>query len=188
MNELAPYLPDMVNGVSYDDSRAMFLNGMAAHFCGGSYDAGFFTAQDPSFRYDIFLPPVERRGDTQYVAVYADGSYAMNTATPNRDAALTLLKFFASRETGEMHVRDIQWVTAVPGVNASADPFITKILGFQRNNTPHMMVVGFRYGQPTGSAEIQAALQGMYGGELTPAEVARRVQNGVATWHAPIRR
>jgi len=186
--DLKPYLPDMVNGVSYDDSRAMFINEQAAHFCGGTYDAAFFTDQNPSLKYDIFLPPVAKAGDTPYVSVYADGSYAMNTATPNKDAALTLLKFFASKDTGEMHVKVIKWFTAVPGVDASSDPFISKVLGFQKNNTPHMMVVGFRYGQPTGSAILQSALQGMYDGQLTPTQVAQQLQDGVSTWFKPFQK
>ena len=186
--ELKPYMPDMVNAVSYDDGRAGFMNGTIAHFCGGSYDAGFFSAETPSLKYDIFRPPVAKAGDTSYVSVYADGSYAMNTATTKKDAALTLLKFFASKDTGEMHVKAIKWVTAVPGVDTSSDPFIAKVLDFQKNNTPHIMVVGFRYGNPTGSVEIQAALQGLYGGELTPAQVAKRVQDGIATWHTPFQK
>jgi raffinose/stachyose/melibiose transport system substrate-binding protein len=187
LDELKPYMPDMLLGVSYDDSRALFINEQAAHFLGGSYEAAYFTAQNPSLKYDIFLPPVAKAGDTSYVSVYADGSYAMNVATPKKDAALKLLKFFAGRETGEMHVKAIQWVTAVPGVDTSFDPFITKVLDFQKNNTPHIFVVGFRYGQPTGSAEVQSALQGMYGGQLTPADVAKKVQDGVATWYEPLK-
>ena len=188
VKDLEPYMPPMLMGVSYDDGRALFINEQAAHFIGGSYDAGFFTAQNPSLNWDIFQPPVARAGDTSYVAVYADGSYAMNAATPNRDAALTLLRFFAGRATGEMHVRDIQWITAVPGIDTSSNPFITKVLDFQRNNTPHIMVVGFRYGQPTGSVELQAGMQGFFGGELTAAQVARRIQEGVATWYVPFQR
>ena len=188
LNELKPYVPDMVLGVSYDDARALFINEQAAHFLGGSYDAAYFAVQNPSLKYDIMKPPVASAGDTSYVSVYADGSYAMNTATTQRDAALKLLKFFAGRETGEMHVKAIQWVTAVPGVDTSSDPFIAKILDFQKNNTPHIFVVGFRYGQPTGSAEVQAALQGMYGGQMSPADVAKKVQDGIATWFEPFKK
>ncbi|MDR0723322.1 MAG: extracellular solute-binding protein [Treponema sp.] len=188
LNQLKPYVPDMVLGVSYDDARALFINEQAAHFLGGSYDAAYFTVQNPALKYDIMKPPVAKAGDTSYVSVYADGSYAMNTATTQRDAALKLLKFFAGKETGEMHVKAIQWVTAVPGVNTAADPFITKILDFQKNNTPHIFVVGFRYGQPTGSVEVQAALQGMYGGQMSPADVAKKVQDGVATWFEPFKK
>ena len=188
IKDLEPYMPPMLMGVGYEDGRALFINEKAAHFIGGSYDAGFFTAQNPSLKYDIFQSPVAKAGDTAYAAVYADGSYAMNTATPNRNEALTLLKFFAGKETGEMHVKDLKWVTAVPGVDASSDPFISKILSFQKNNTPHIMVVGFRYGQPTGSVELQAAMQGMFGGQLTPAQVAKKIQDGIATWHKPFQK
>jgi raffinose/stachyose/melibiose transport system substrate-binding protein len=186
--ELAPYMPPMLMGVSYDDGRALFINEQAAHFIGGSYDAAFFSVENPSLKYDIFKAPVARQGDISYSAVYADGSYAMNSATRHRNESLTLLKFFASKDTGEMHVRDIKWVTAVPGVDSSSEPFIAKILDFQRNNTPHIMVVGFRYGQPTGSVEIQAAMQGLFGGTMTPADVAKQVQDGIATWHTPFQR
>ena len=121
LNELKPYVPDMVLGVSYDDARALFINEQAAHFLGGSYDAAYFAVQNPSLKYDIMKPPVASAGDTSYVSVYADGSYAMNTATTQRDAALKLLKFFAGKETGEMHVKAIQCVTAVPGVDTSSE-------------------------------------------------------------------
>jgi raffinose/stachyose/melibiose transport system substrate-binding protein len=188
LNDLKPYLPDMMLGVSYDDGRALFINEQTAHFLGGSYDAAYFSVENPSLKYDIFMPPVAKAGDISYTSVYADGSYAMNTATPQREAALKLLKFFAGRDTGEMHIKAIKWVTAVPGVNTSSDPFISKILDFQKNNTPHIFVVGFRYGQPTGSAELQSALQGMYGGQLTPADVAKKVQDGIATWYQPFKK
>jgi len=188
IKDLEPYMPPMLMGIGYEDGRALFINGQAAHFIGGSYDAAFFSAQNPSLKFDIYKSPVAKAGDISYTAVYADGSYAMNTATTHKNEALTLLKFLASKDTGEMHIRDIKWVTAVPGVDSSSEPFITKILDFQKNNTPHIMVVGFRYGQPTGSVELQAAMQGMFGGQLTPAQVAKQVQTGIATWHKPFQK
>jgi len=186
--ELKSYMPDMLLGVSYDDGRALFINEQAAHFLGGSYDQAYFASQNPDLKFDIFKPPVATAGDPSFVSVYADGSYAMNTATPQKEAALKLLKFFASKTTGEWMVRSIKWVTAVPGVQPTSDPFIAKILDFQKNNTPHIFVVGFRYGQPTGSAELQSAMQGMFGGTLTPAQVAKQVQTGIAAWYKPFQK
>jgi raffinose/stachyose/melibiose transport system substrate-binding protein len=188
LNQLKPYVPEMVLGVSYDDSRALFINEQAAHFLGGSYDAGYFTAQNPSLKYDIMKSPVAKAGDTSYAALYADGSFAMNAATQHRDAVLRVLKFLAGKETGTMFVKDLKMVSAVPGVDATSEPFIAKVLDFQKNNTPHIFVVGFRYGQPTGSAEVQAALQGLYGGQMTPADVAKKVQDGIAAWYEPFKK
>jgi raffinose/stachyose/melibiose transport system substrate-binding protein len=188
LNELKPYMPDMMVGVSYDDTRALFINEQAAHYIGGSYEAGYFSAENPALKYDIFVPPVAKAGDTSYVSVYSDGSFAMNSATANRDATLKLIKFLAGKETGTMFVRDLKMVTSVPGVDTSSDPFITKILSFQKNSTPYIFLVGFRYDQPTGSALVQSALQGMFGGELTPAQVCKQVQDGVATWFQPFKK
>jgi raffinose/stachyose/melibiose transport system substrate-binding protein len=188
LNELKPYMPDMMVGISYDDARALFINEQAAHFIGGSYDAGYFSVQNPSLKYDIFQPPVAKAGDTSYVSVYADGSYAMNAATPNKEASLKLLKFFAGKDTGNMLVKQLKWVSAVPGLDTSSEPFITKILEFQKNATPYVFLVGFRYDQPTGSSLVQAALQGLYGGQLSPAEVCKQVQDGVATWYKPFQK
>jgi raffinose/stachyose/melibiose transport system substrate-binding protein len=136
LNELKPYMPDMMVGVSYDDTRALFINEQAAHYIGGSYEATYFISENPSLKFDIFLPPVAKAGDTSYVSVYSDGSFAMNSATAHKDAALKLLKFLAGPETGAMFVRDLKMVTPVPGVDTSSEPFITKVLSFQKNATP----------------------------------------------------
>jgi raffinose/stachyose/melibiose transport system substrate-binding protein len=132
--------------------------------------------------------PVAKAGDISYSSVYGDGSYAMNAASTQKDAALLLLKFLAGPETATMHINVLKAVSAIPGANASSDPFISKILNFQTNSTPYIMVSGFRYGNPTGSAEITASLQGMFGGELAPADVAKRLQDAVATWHTPFQK
>jgi raffinose/stachyose/melibiose transport system substrate-binding protein len=188
LNELKPYMPDMMVGISYDDARALFINEQAAHFIGGSYDATYFITENPSLKFDIFLPPVAKAGDTSYVSVYSDGSFAMNSATAHKDAALKLLKFLAGPETGNMFVKDLKMVTPVPGVDTSSEPFITKVLSFQKNATPYIFLVGFRYDQPTGSALVQSALQGMFGGQLSPADVCKQVQDGIATWYKPFQK
>jgi raffinose/stachyose/melibiose transport system substrate-binding protein len=188
LNELKPYMPDMMMGVSYDDALAMFINEQSAHFVGGSYDAGYFSSQNPSLKYDIMKSPVAKAGDTSYSALYADGSFAMNTATPHREAALKLLKFMSGKETGTMFVKDLKMVSAVPGIDVASEPFIAKVLDFQKNSTPYIFLVQFRYDQPTGSSLMQSALQGMFGGQLSPADVCKQVQDGIATWYKPFQK
>jgi raffinose/stachyose/melibiose transport system substrate-binding protein len=188
LNELKPYMPDMMMGVSYDDALAMFINEQSAHFVGGSYDAGYLSSQNPSLKYDIMKSPVAKAGDTSYSALYADGSFAMNTATPHKEAALKLLKFMSGKETGTMFVRDLKMVSAVPGIDVASEPFIAKVLDFQKNSTPYIFLVQFRYDQPTGSSLVQSALQGMFGGQLSAADVCKQVQDGIATWYKPFQK
>jgi raffinose/stachyose/melibiose transport system substrate-binding protein len=188
LNELGPYLPDMFMGVSYDDARALFINEQAAHFVGGSFEAGYFTSQNPSLAYDVFAPPTAKAGDPSYVSVYADGNFSMNAASPHKEAAAKLLRFFASKTTGDFFIKSLKQVSSVPGVDTSSDPFIAKVISLQKYNTPYIFLVGFRYEQPTGSTLAQAALQGMFGGQLSAADVCKQIQDGIATYYKPFQK
>ena len=188
LNELKPYMPDMFMGVSYDDGRALFFNGQAAHFIGGSYEAGFFTSQNPSLKYDIFAPPTLGPNDPGYVGMYMDGNFSMNAASTKKDAGATLLRFLASKTTGDFFIKSLKQVSSVPGVDTSSDPFIAKVISLQQYNTPYIFLVGFRYQQPTGSTLAQAALQGMFGGQLSAADVCKQIQDGIATYYKPFQK
>jgi len=188
MNELKPYMPNMFMGVSYDDGRAMFFNEQAAHWLGGSYEAGFWTSQNPSLKYDIFAPPPLKAGDPGYVATYMDGNFSINKASTKKEAAAKLLSFFASKTTGDFFIKELKQVSSVPGVDTSSEPFIAKVISLQQYNTPYIFLVGFRYEQPTGSVLAQAALQGMFGGTLTATQVCQQIQDGLATWFKPFKK
>ncbi|HCO47927.1 MAG TPA: ABC transporter substrate-binding protein, partial [Spirochaetaceae bacterium] len=188
LKELTPFMPDLYMGVSYTDSQSAFINEMAGHFIGGSFEAGYFSAQNPKLAYDIFPAPVAKKGDTHYVSVYADGNFSINAASKNKEAAAKFVRFLASKTTGDVFINELKQVSAVPGVDTSASPYISKVLSLQKNATPYLMLVGFRYQQPTGSVLIQSGLQGMLAGKLEPAEVAKQVQEGIATYYAPFKK
>ena len=188
MNDLKPYMPDMFMGVSYDDGRALFFNEMAAHWLGGSYEAGFFTSQNPSLKWDVYAPPAQTANDPCYVSTYMDGNFSMNSASTKKDASAKLLRFFAGKTTGDFFIKDLKQVSSVPGVDTSSEPFIAKVIAMQQHNTPYIFLVGFRYDQPTGSVLSQAALQGMFGGQINAAEVCRQIQEGIATYYKPFQK
>jgi raffinose/stachyose/melibiose transport system substrate-binding protein len=168
--------------------QTAFINEQAGHFIGGSFEAGYFSAQNPDLQFDVFPGPVAKAGDTPYVSTYADGNFSMNAASTHKDAAAKLLRFFAGKSTGDFFIKTLKQVSAVPGVDTSASPFIQKVLSLQKNETPYVFLVGFRYQQPTGSVLAQAALQGMMAGTLTPDQVAKQIQDGIATYYAPFKK
>ena len=188
LKELTPYMPDLYMGVSYTDMQSAFINEVAGHFIGGSFEAGYFSAQNPKLDYDVFPAPVAKKGDPHYVSVYADGNFSINAGSKNKDAAAKFVRFLASKTTGDVFIKDLKQVSAVPGVDTSTSPYISKVLSFQKFSTPYIMLVGFRYQQPTGSVLIQAALQGMMAGKFDAAEVAKQVQEGIATYYAPFKK
>lgn len=185
LKDLIPYMPNLYMGVSYTDMQQSFINEQAGHFIGGSFEAGYFSAQNPDLQYDFFPGPAVQAGEPRYVSTYADGNFSMNAASPHKEAAAKLLRFFAGKQTGEVFIKDLKQVSSVPGVDTSSSPFIAKVLSLQKYSTPYIFLVGFRYHQPTGSALAQAALQGMFSGKLTAAEVAKQIQDGIATYYKP---
>ena len=188
MKSLTKYMPDMYMGISYEDMRSNFYNEMSPHLIAGSYEAAYFKAQNPDLNFGIFAVPSEKASDPAYVSVYADMNFAMNANSPKKDAAIKFLKFLSTKEFGKAMVIDMQMASAVPGVDASADPFIARTLELQKNATPYLLLVGFRYEQPTGSSLWQAAAQGVMAGTVTPKQAAKQLQDGIASYYKPFQK
>jgi len=188
MKSLTPYMPDLFMGVGYEDMRADFFNEIAGHIIAGSYEAGFFKAQNPDLDFDMFAIPGESASVPAYVSVYADMNFAMNAATKNKEASVKFLKFLSSREFGNAMISDLKMISSVPGVDAGDDAFIARVLELQKNATPFLFLVGFRYQQPTGSSLWQAAAQGVMAGTLTPAAAAKQIQDGIASYYKPFQK
>lgn len=188
MNDLKPYMPPLFTGVSYTDMQSSFINEMSGHFLGGSFEAGYFMSQNPTLKFDIFPCPGPKASDAKYVSVYADMNFSMNKASKNKEASAKFMQFLASKPFADAMINDLKMVSFTPGADASKDPFIAKVLQLQKNSTPYIFLVGFRYQQPTGSSLLQAAGQGMYNGTLTPAQVAQQIQAGIATYYKPFQK
>jgi raffinose/stachyose/melibiose transport system substrate-binding protein len=182
--ELSEYMPDGFMGVSYVDMQAAFINEIAGHFVGGSWEAAYFQSQNPSLDFGIFQGPVENAGDTRYVSSFVDGSFGASADTEYPEEAQAFLTFLMSQESGQFFADELKLISDVPGVNAD-DPFLQEVIGFNENSTPYMTLVGFRYQQPTGSTLLQSALQEMFAGQIDAAAAAAQVQRGVETWFEP---
>nr|MDA3833753.1 extracellular solute-binding protein [Spirochaetales bacterium] len=188
MKSLTAFMPDMYMGIGYEDMRSYFINEMSPHLIAGSYEAAYFRSQNPDLDFGIFAVPGEKAADPAYVSVYADMNFALNANSKNKEAAVKFIKFLSSKEFGKAIVTEMQMVTSVPGVDASADPFIARVLELQKNATPYVFLVGFRYNQPTGSSLWQAVAQGVMAGTLTPAKAAQQIQDGIASYYAPFQK
>jgi raffinose/stachyose/melibiose transport system substrate-binding protein len=185
VEELFPYMPNNATAVSYDASRALFFSGRAAFFMGGIFELGYFRAQNPKIRFDFMAPPPMTAGGKQFVSTWADGGYAINSKTKSRPEALKFLNYLASKEFGQKFTDTISQISAVPGVRVR-DLTLGKSAASQaRFATPYIMLVGFRYKNPTGSALLQTGIPNMLNGSKTAKQVADDVNRGVGTWFEP---
>ncbi|MDO5377784.1 MAG: extracellular solute-binding protein [Clostridia bacterium] len=188
MKDLTPYMPDMFEGVAYTDMQSSFINEMSAHFVGGSYEAAYFSAENPELEYGIFAVPGETAEDPAIVSVYADMNFSIAASSKKQDAALRFVKYLATPEFGDRIVSELAMVSSVPGVDVASNPFIADVLELQENATPYIFLVGFRYSQPTGSSLFQSAAQSLMVGEATAEETCQIVQDGIATYYEPFQK
>ncbi len=184
--EIRPYMPQGFMGVSYTDMQQLFINEQAAMFVGGIWELGYFLSQNASLDIGIMPGPVARPGDTPWISSYDDGNYGVNAKTPHMAEALKFIRFTATREWGQAFTDQLKQISAVPGVEVR-DPLLKQVVGWMRHATPYIMLVGFRWKNPTGSELIQNDLQGLFAGRLTPQQVGEDVTRGLASWFAPFK-
>jgi raffinose/stachyose/melibiose transport system substrate-binding protein len=185
LSKLFPYMPTNATAVSYDSSRALFYSGRAAYFLGGIFELGYFRTNNPKLKVDFMPTPPMTAGGVQYVSSWADGGFAINSKTKSRPEAIKLLNFLASRQFGQAFSDKLAQVSTVPGVHIS-DLVLRKSLSAQNKyGTPYMMLVGFRYQNPTGSALLQTGIPNLLNGSKTSKQVAEETTKGVATWYKP---
>lgn len=186
MLELRPYLHQNFMGVDYATMQQLFLNEQAAMFVGGSWEIGFFKAQNKDLDFDVFASPPAKAGQVPWVSSFNDGNYGVNAKSANKDAALKFIRFTATREFGQMFTDMLAQTSAVPGV-VIKDPILKHVQEMQRKATPYIMLVGFRWQAPTGSTLLQSALQGMMAGQKSPEQVGDEVTRGLSAWFEQFR-
>ena len=174
--ELAEFLPQGHEGIDYATMKQLFTSGVAAFFVGGSWEIPGF--RDSGVSFDIMQGPAAEAGGPRMVATWLDGGYAVNAASENKEAALAFIRFTASRDFGQMLTDKLANVAAVEGV-VSSDPLLKKIADFHSEATPYIMLVGYRYKNPTGSTLLQVGLQELFAGSKSPAEVVKTVSDGI---------
>ncbi len=184
--EIRPYMPQGYMGVAYTDMQQLFINEQAAMYIGGIWELGYFQSQNSSLQIGIMPGPVARTNDTPWVSSYDDGNYGVNAKTPYMDAAIKFIRFTATRDWGQAFTDQLKQISAVPGIQVH-NPTLRQAVGYMRHSTPYIMLVGFRWQNPTGSDLIQSDLQGLFAGSLTPDQVGADVTKGLSTWFAPFR-
>jgi raffinose/stachyose/melibiose transport system substrate-binding protein len=187
LKEITKYFPDGFIGLDYASSQQLFASGMAGMFVGGSYELSNFKKQNPAIKMGIFAMPGLKAGDEKLVAQYFDGGYAVNAKTTKKEAALKFVNFLASQEFGQMFADDLNNISAVPGVNFK-DPLLAEVAELNKHSIPYIMLVHFRYGEPSGSVLLQGEIQKLFGGKATPEEVGKNLTTGLAAWYAPFKK
>lgn len=187
LDEIKTYFAPNFSGVDYAASQQLFATGRAAMFAGGSFEIANFLRQNPKLKLGLFASPVAKAGDPRLVALYYDGGYAINAASKNQDAALKFLRFLGTPEFGTLFSNELQNISPIKGV-AFENPLLKEVSTLNQSAMSYIMLVNFRYQEPSGSVLLQAGVQKMLAGKATPAEIGAEITKGIATYYPPFRK
>ena len=186
LEDLQPYLPPDVVGVAYNDARTLFISELSPIFIGGSFEIGFWKSEAPDVEVGMFMvPPPPDSLTGPLVPAWMDGSYGVNALSDAPDEAKALVEWMGSAEFGQLFSDKIQQISPVAGVEPS-DPLLAEFaMGLEEHPASYMLLVDFRYGDPSGTAILGPEIQSLFLGETTPEEVAAALQEGISQWFEP---
>lgn len=187
LKEISAYFPDGFIGLDYPSAQQLFASGMAAMFAGGSYEIANFRAQNPDIQLGVFAAPGKTAEDEKLVAIYFDGGYAANAKTAHPEAALKFLNYVASKQFGQVFANSLNNISTVPGVTFD-DPLLGQVATLNEHSIPYLMLVHFRYAEPSGSVLLQGEVQKLLDNQTTPAEIGKALTDGLATWYEPFKK
>jgi raffinose/stachyose/melibiose transport system substrate-binding protein len=181
------YLGDGFEAQTYPDSQNMFTLGRAAVYPAGSWEiSGFNNLAD--FKMGAFNPPVPNAGDPCFISDHTDIAIGMNTKTENPEAAKTFLNWVGSEEFATLYAN------ALPGffslsdhAIAMEDPLAKEFVSWRDKceSTIRSTYQILSRGTPNLENETWNASANVVRGSESPADAAKRLQGGLASWYAP---
>lgn len=187
VDDMQAYLTPDVVGVSYTDSQIQFTSGQAAQFPGGSFEIATFATQAPDLNigsYQVPTPP-NAVSDIPLSAGYADGNFAINAKSEKKDAAFELLNWLATPEFGQLVADELNQFSAIPGVTYADAAMQEAWENYEKGQSPYLLLVDFRYGEPLGTAVLGEEIQKIFLGQTDAAGAASALQTGVSQWFTP---
>lgn len=180
------YLPENVEGISYPDAQQYFATGQAAVYPAGSWDIAYFEGQGMNIGF--FGPPVGAAGDTCYISDHTDIALGLNAASTHAAEARTFLDWVASTEFATLYSN------ALPGFYSLSnepvtitDPVAQEAVDLRKTcqSTIRNSYQILSRGTPNLENELWAVSAAVINGTLTPADGAKRLQDGLDSWYHP---
>lgn len=185
--ELKDYFPQGFTGVDYPTMQQLFISGRAAMIAAGSFEIANFRRQNPKLDIGVMATPPATKGAPRLVSLFVDGGYGINAKSEHKADAIKFIRYAASPRFGDLFANKLGNISPIKGVKIE-DGLLAEVAKANAASTPYVMLVNFRYQEPTGSALIQTAVQKMMAGQATPAEAGAEVTKGIATYYKPFQK
>ncbi|RLQ94780.1 ABC transporter substrate-binding protein [Falsibacillus albus] len=191
INDLKPYFQDGYSASSYEDMKTLFTQGQVAVILDGIWSAGEYTKQNPDLKFGSFMAPPVNAGDEPHIYAFLDGGYGLNAKANNKDKAMEVLKYAATKDFGQLYTNTFGEISAYPGVKAeNASEALTQAMDRFENNSINQLFrirSPFDTGDPGIATILSAGMQSMLAGKQTPQQLGDKVQKDLSKWYKPFK-
>lgn len=188
--DIAPFLPEGQEALTYYDSQQLFLMGEAAMWMGGSWDIPFFESQQPDFEWGVFAIPAPEGQEMSYVTFHMDAGMGLNAATSEakKAAARKFLEWMTTPEFAKLMGDNLPGF--FPLINQPIELNNVHANEFLALNEGRGLDVRWAWeklldGSPDGYTLMQNGALAVIAGTMTPQEAADALQEGLAQWFEP---
>ncbi len=186
--DLAPFVPDGQQALTYYDSQQLFLMGQAAMWLGGSWDIPFFESEEPDFEWGVFGIPAPEGQDQRYVTFHLDAGMGVNAASPNKEAAKKFLEWMTTPEFAKLLANQLPGFFPISNNPPAPDnPHAAEFLALNEGAGLDIRLAWEKLldGQPDGYSLMQDHAIAVLNGTETAQQAADALQEGLAQWYAP---
>lgn len=192
INRWKDYMPENYEAIGYVEAQQLFLSEKAAIFPAGSWEIGYFKAQNPNIEYGVFMSPTLKKGDKRWVGFNGGAGIGINKNSPNIEAALTYVNWLISEKAQILTANlmaGLYPTVNIPGEQIE-DPLAREWIEAAGPNGENF-AVGFglekiNKQEPSAGTLTMENVINMLNGKITPEEAAANIQKGLASWYKPM--
>ena len=181
------YLGDGYEAQTYPDSQNLFTLGRAAIYPAGSWEISGFNT-NATFKMGAFPPPVGAAGDTCYISDHTDIAIGLNPKSANAEAGKVFLEWVGSPEFATLYANALPGFFSLNSTPvAMQDPLAQEFVSWRDKceSTIRSTYQILSRGTPNLENETWGASVAAIKGAEAPADIGKRLQDGLASWYAP---
>jgi raffinose/stachyose/melibiose transport system substrate-binding protein len=182
--DIAPYLPEGQQALTYYDSQQLFLMGEAVMWFGGSWDIPQFELEEPGFNWSVFPIPPMSLGDPTYLLWELDAGVGINAASAHIEEAKIFLSWLTTKESATLLASELPgFFPMIKDAITIDNPYAQAFLDMRANVDGTDIRFYMPAGQPTAYSLFMDNAIKILRAEMTPEEAAQSLYDGVSSWH-----
>jgi raffinose/stachyose/melibiose transport system substrate-binding protein len=167
-------------GLTGDQVQSEFANGRVAMMIAGPWNVPPLREAAPDLNFQMVPVPAVDGGEP-YLAGAASPGYAINPDSENIQAAKTFLSFLASPEGVEVMQEANGAITVTTDFEPPLDEALAPVVEDVRAGNVYLPQIAWQRAEDVLNVEAVAQIQRMVQGEISPREVARALDDKLAS-------